>query len=437
MAAMEPNWPSVGLLMTKNVEIDIICCRIQYFYQRKGTQSMAKMLSLITTIPFGLLMIACIAYWQTPITHPTATGIYPFSYAVYAAGMLLSWWFNRSRIFFMLLVIALAQFTLSELAATMIGAVVYTRNIYPIIALLLPINIGVFFLLKERGIFNGWGLTRFGFILLQSVYIAVAVITNDDLLLHLFQKEVLGQTLPMPTPLPQPSVLAYCGLAVFLLLQQMRQQTYLGSACGAALTATLIGLHIKAEPVVIPAFFSVAGIILIIAVIQDSYSMAYLDELTGLPARRALKEDLLKLSGDYTIAMVDIDFFKKFNDTYGHDTGDDVLRLVASVLKTVTGGGKAFRYGGEEFTILFPKTNVAEALPHLDHLRASIEKCPYAYKKKSENRTKKQAAKQLFVTISIGVAERSEKYRQPNEVIKAADKALYRAKKKGRNCVSK
>ena len=75
----------------------------------------------------------------------------------------------------------------------------------------------------------------------------------------------------------------------------------------------------------------------------------------------------------YSIAMVDIDHFKRCNDTYGHDTGDQVLRLVASRLARVTGGGQAYRCGGEEFAILFPGKTTIDVLEHLEKLRADIE----------------------------------------------------------------
>ena len=89
--------------------------------------------------------------------------------------------------------------------------------------------------------------------------------------------------------------------------------------------------------------------------IENSYLLAYHDELTTLPSRRAFNDAMMRLQPPYSIAVVDIDHFKKFNDTYGHDTGDvQVLRLVASKLSLVTGGGNAYRCGGEEFTILFP-----------------------------------------------------------------------------------
>ena len=102
------------------------------------------------------------------------------------------------------------------------------------------------------------------------------------------------------------------------------------------------------------SYMATAGLILVGSIIENSYLLAYHDELTTLPARRAFNEALLRLEDSYAVAVVDIDHFKKFNDTYGHETGDQVLRLVAAKLATVTGGGRAYRVGGEEFSILFP-----------------------------------------------------------------------------------
>lgn len=398
---------------------------------------MTKILSTVTTIPFAMLVVASAVYLQVPIQASLVATIDNFSYVIYCIGMMLSWWFNRSRVFFSVAILVLAQFSLSQVAVAMMNIPAYGKMIFPIVSVLLPMNIVVFSSLKERGIFNSWGLKRFGVVVIQVAYVALAILSNDHTLLNFFYKEVLVESLAV-TAIPQPALMVYSIVLLLMLVKQFKNKMHVDNAFVAVLIATFIGLHLKSELLAIPIFFSLAAMILVISVVQDSYSMAYLDELTGLPARRALREDLLKLSGEYTIAMLDIDFFKKFNDTYGHDTGDDVLRLVASVLKNVTGGGKAFRYGGEEFSIVFPHAKISEVMPHLEKLRAAVEKSPYAYVKKMKDETKKKpTAKNLFVTISIGVAERSEKNDHPDAVMKAADTALYRAKKKGRNCVCK
>jgi GGDEF domain-containing protein len=149
------------------------------------------------------------------------------------------------------------------------------------------------------------------------------------------------------------------------------------------------------------------------------------------------------------VAMVDVDHFKKFNDTHGHDVGDQVLKLVAARLGEIDGGGKAFRYGGEEFAVLFPERRLEQALPHLEAMRASIERYRMAVRgvdrpKDPEAGSRMRAAaapaaadRSLSVTISIGAAERDGMLTAPGQVVRAADAALYRAKRSGRNRVSR
>jgi PleD family two-component response regulator len=118
--------------------------------------------------------------------------------------------------------------------------------------------------------------------------------------------------------------------------------------------------------------------------------------------------------------------------------------MVAKKMLSVGGGGKAFRYGGEEFTVLFPGKRTADALPHLEELRKAIEGYRLAIRSDDRPRDAKQGetkrgsrsgSTEVSVTISIGVAESGEAYGNPSEVMKAADKALYKAKSKGRNQV--
>ena len=141
--------------------------------------------------------------------------------------------------------------------------------------------------------------------------------------------------------------------------------------------------------------------------------------------------------------MVDVDHFKKFNDKYGHDIGDQVLKKLASQLRQVR-GGKAFRYGGEEFTVLFPNKNLNEAKLFCDELCKKVAGSPFMLRnkkrpKKIKNNAQKYKqpdAKPLIITISIGLSERTSRLSSAEEVLKQADKALYRAKNNGRNQVA-
>ena len=180
------------------------------------------------------------------------------------------------------------------------------------------------------------------------------------------------------------------------------------------------------------------------AVAHEAYQMAFRDELTGLPGRRALNERMQRLGRNYVIAMTDVDHFKKFNDTHGHDVGDQVLRLVASRLSKVTGGGRAYRYGGEEFALVFAGKTAEECVPHVEAVREVIANYVMhlrdQHNRPQDDTTGRQrragsSGGTVSVTISIGVAERQADHRNPEAVLKSADQALYSAKGAGRNCV--
>ncbi|MFA0501673.1 diguanylate cyclase, partial [Vibrio sp. 10N.222.46.A1] len=119
--------------------------------------------------------------------------------------------------------------------------------------------------------------------------------------------------------------------------------------------------------------FSLSGTLFIIYVVSASHDMAFNDRLTNIPGRHALEVDMKHLGRKYSMAMVDIDHFKKFNDTYGHDIGDDVLKLVARILSETTGGAKAYRYGGEEFTIIFKGKYSEQVKEHLQVLISEVQ----------------------------------------------------------------
>jgi diguanylate cyclase (GGDEF)-like protein len=232
---------------------------------------------------------------------------------------------------------------------------------------------------------------------------------------------------------------------VLLLVQYLRQPRPLHAAVLLGLLGLLWMLpNTFILPHALQVMSSLVMLMLVAAVVHEAYQMAYRDELTGLPGRRALNDRLERLGRSYVIAMADVDHFKKFNDTHGHDVGDQVLRLVASQLRKVGGGGKAYRYGGEEFTLVFPGKSIEDCRQHLEAVRLAVANYPLQLRDKQqrpkdnkEGRQRRRAsgAASVSVTISIGVAERELQQRTADEVIRCADKALYAAKRAGRNCV--
>lgn len=187
----------------------------------------------------------------------------------------------------------------------------------------------------------------------------------------------------------------------------------------------------------------VAGLPSLASVIEHSFRLAYIDELTEIPGRRALVETMQDEGSVFTLAMLDVDHFKNFNDTHGHEVGDHVLRMVAARLATVGAGGSAYRYGGEEFTLVFPGKTSEDVAEELERLRELVEKSPLVLRspdrpqKKPSRPTKKVSKKKkpsVNVTVSIGAATRRTD--EPwDRVMKRADEALYKAKEEGRNRV--
>jgi len=138
--------------------------------------------------------------------------------------------------------------------------------------------------------------------------------------------------------------------------------------------------------------------------------------------------------------MFDIDHFKKINDRYGHDTGDQVLRFIGSLLER-NRAGRAYRFGGEEFVIVSDKLEFDEVVEALEDLREVIAGKRFVIRgkdrprsKPEQDRTRDLDPRQIInLAVSIGLARNAGRYSTPEEVMEAADKALYRSKRSGRN----
>ncbi len=152
---------------------------------------------------------------------------------------------------------------------------------------------------------------------------------------------------------------------------------------------------------------------------------------------------LKRLGRNSAVTMLDVDHFKKFNDTWGHDTGDQVLRLLGSVLSDVK-GYTPYRYGGEEFTLVFSNNKKDQLEQILEEVRERVASYPLVIRQserpKDETQGKEQRGKTadkkvVNVTISLGCAIRQQG-EKPEQMLKRADEALYAAKKAGRNKVS-
>jgi len=381
-----------------------------------------------------------------------------YYYTAFGVGLLLAWRFHSGRVFSALILLFLANRAVEFFAAGPIPTAGPGRTALEAVSFLLPLNFALISTVRERGFTAPVVAPRVLVLFLESVFVAVLCRPQPAAGSGLFHGALLNRTWFAWTGVPQ---LSWVALAVALGVLMTRLVTYRKPAEGGfawALLSSFVALSVGGVGPLARAYFATGAVILVVSIIETSYSMAYHDELTGLPARRAFNEATLALEAPYAVAVVDIDHFKKFNDTYGHDTGDDVLCLVAGRLASVTGGGQAFRVGGEEFSILFPGKSVEEVTPDLELLRATVGKSVFrlrgsdrrfaprgpdrrksgAKKKGSRDRARTLPAsdpRDLSVTVSIGVAGPDPRHPAVDGVIKLADQALYRAKDGGRNRV--
>ncbi|MGE5370632.1 MAG: GGDEF domain-containing protein [Solirubrobacterales bacterium] len=378
-------------------------------------------------IPFAVLILAFLVHEEHYLERYSYEMIRFSVSLVFGITLAFSVGFKKARFFFILL--------LFGLTALAIEAFSPNTGLTLLLLTALPVNILIVTLIGERGIVSIWGRAQMGLLAVEAT--AAVWLHQTGLLAKLPELYQLSVPDSAPYFVSLPVLAAGFAALLLTLLSLFPYQRPWGTFIGLILMAGWGGVvwsnTSEWNLVILAVSFAVLA-----ETILDLYRFAFLDELTGLYSRRCLNQDQLKLGGTYAIAMVDIDHFKKFNDTYGHAVGDQVLKYVA-VLMRRTQECRAYRYGGEEFAFIFEGKNKDEAMPFLEDLQARLAEHPFTLrgkdrpKKKPGTPKKAPGAKQVSVTVSIGVADSETKNVRPEEVIKAADKALYRAKRTGRD----
>lgn len=382
-----------------------------------------KAISLNLLIPFFISTLFGVVIYNSSKIPEMLFDIVP--YLFYGLSLIIiwvSWHFNRNRFIFVIFPLVLVHLGFEYFSASK------STLLFVYISMLFPLHLLIFLILKERGLFSFWGLLKIAFFALEVVVILYFLFYPDAMMQSYLNTKLFAVGL-----YPLKDISVAIGIFVLFVMSAlilfgrylMYSTTFLG-----LLVTFYFGLYfLKTSHATEVAFLSFA-IIIFTLLIRESYRLAFYDELTALPGRRALIEDMAKLGRKYSLAMCDIDFFKKFNDTYGHDTGDEVLKMVASKFAEVSGGGKAYRYGGEEFVILFPSKDSDESFVYTDALRQGIATTPFSVRNK-------KSTKKIFINVSAGITQNSTKDKDPFAVMKRADNALYKAKKAGRNRVIK
>ena len=374
-------------------------------------------------LPGGFILLGAVLLLDTKWIALSASGVTFFYYAAFIASGLLAWRFHSNRILFSVIVLILGHHAVQWFAQ---WSAQPARG--------------------DEGRTLLWFLALLFF---ESVFVAAAA--RPDQPVPAFLHFVFFRN--YHSRVPQPAMLMFLVALGLLLFRFVQLHRATDSGMFWSLIMAWLGFHAHATSTAGIAYFGAAALALAGSIVENTYSLAYHDELTGLNSRRSFNDAAVRLKPPYTVAVVDIDHFKSVNDTYGHDTGDHVLRLVASKLARVGAGGEAFRVGGEEFTILFPGKSAAAIMDYLELLRLNVQNSTFRVRTGQERRKvsrtadRRTASKRkmsaaarasglLSVTVSIGIAESKPKA-TIEEVIEEADQALYRAKQGGRNRIEK
>ena len=371
-------------------------------------------------------------------------------YPVLVVTMILSLLFNQTRLFFILYLTAIfLLLILGDLNPPEYFSSIEEYKFIQLVFLVYLSTMLFFLYAKERGVFTLRGAFRLVLCTALPViplFLAMdqTLISTSWLSLTIFPQEI-SQLLPLPDIVVALYIVTLSlVLLSFLFATGSVESSFFALLIGAGLALYFFPAMAQVEFIIFMALLAV-----LVFIIRNSFYLAYRDELTGLAGRRSLREQMDKLGRLYSIAMIDVDFFKKFNDRHGHDAGDQVLKMVAKKIANAGSSSKAYRYGGEEFTLVFPGKAVKEVLPCLESLRKSLadEKFIIRDRSRSQNKSSRKnsasgkkgspSKKTVKVTVSIGVADNQGTGSTAKEVLKISDKALYRAKKKGRNRVSK
>jgi diguanylate cyclase (GGDEF)-like protein len=390
-----------------------------------------------------IVLLASTAIASGAFNHLIARGAEYAAVAVIAAGLLTAWRFHAMRSIAGLLLFAATTFAFAhaDAAAPLSSA---PHALYLALCFLFPLNLAALLLVEELTLSLhplGYWL---GFATLQAGMLAATCRKGEEtsfwLWLNWHPSWWAGASIGLL------ATLAFVASAAALHFKFARDRRPLDAGIAWSLVPSLLACLSKGP--VRTAYLAAGVIAVTVSVVEMSYQLAYEDELTRLPGRRAFNQTIAALDNEYAIAMVDVDHFKKFNDTYGHEVGDQVLRMVASHLAGVTGEGRPFRCGGEEFAVVFPGKKANDVVDHVEELRRNIENStfmvrgPERSRRRRDERRYRHSARHLqnqklgtSVTVSIGVAQPRVPEDDVQWVIQAADKALYAAKERGRNRV--
>ena len=390
---------------------------------------------VLPAIPVALL--ALLFHWLAPVQSWSIPTISSVLAALCVAVLLVTWRLRRYNLFWIgavATVMSLGRLHVPSSTALTPGDTVLLLHLIWSGGHLLILGLSIS---RDRGIFSLHGLLRLLLILIPSVIILFWV-QDFHWFPTLYRNQMVRNTLATTTLPWVVSMFTLACMVIRFVFQRHR------TAAGIGWVILFTGLACSVSHTRSALLLCTAALLaLLVSVVEHLVQLAFEDELTELPARRALNRALNTLRPPYTLAVLDVDHFKRFNDRYGHDVGDEVLRKVASRIERPGHGGQAYRAGGEEFVLIFPGRLAEESKELAERLRKSIQDQPFRIRNPRKRKRSSASGRgrgsstgrNVRITVSIGIAD-SSRSNSPGQVLKQADKALYRAKKTGRNRTS-
>ena len=392
-------------------------------------------------LPGGLIFFAAVGFLRPaglPLWCQQPVAAFPFF--VLGFGLMFGWYFSSTRMIVSLVCVALADralalFPLSENDPGAISHIVFAASTF-----LLPMNFMAVSILREEAIGTSRGALRMVPILIQPLLV---------LWLCYPEQRDLAAVLTMPyfpwvstswTRIPQAALLAFLVAGTMHVTRFALCRDPMDGGATWALAAVFLAYHGNQFGWSPTNFFSTAGLILFVTLVQSSYQRTYRDDLTGIAGRVAYEEATVQIGKQCAIAVLAVDQLKCYAGTHGKTVVEQILKLVAPKVQAACQGGQVFRVSGEELTLLFHNQSAMEALVVLDTVRKVVSSTSLFLRGRDRvwedsRGTKSPGTKdrRLPITVSIGVADKSSADASLSLVIKSAYRALYEVRSAGGN----
>ena len=395
-------------------------------------------------IPGGLIFAAAFAFFRLHgLPHWIEGPIHAFPFIILAFGFFFGWYLASTRLILSLVVLALADravclFSPADPDLESVGSIFFS-----VAALLVPLNLMAFSLIKEEAIGNWRGASRLVVVLLQPFLVFWLARPGQAEVAYSLQEPLVQAVKIGWTAIPQLALLAYLGALLLIGARFIIGRNLLDSGTLWTLITSFVafqGVQYGWSPT---SFFSTAGLIFFVTMVQASHRQSYCDEITGVPGKPAYDEAVAGLGKTYVLAVVGIDQLKLYGNQRGKFVSEQILRVLGQKIMATAGSGKVYRLTGEEFVILFSRKTATATLMDLSAVRAAVEETELYVNSRDRvwegggERRRRSGDERLPVTVSIGLAAEENAKFSLDLVTKTAYRALYEAKGEGGNRVKR